>query len=443
MSVQADGLEQFVAEVRRRGGTAVRRPGRESLIDISAPDGRTYRIKLKTKQRGDWQAKKTDGAPRKEPIHAWVFVDVHQPIGNARIVDAERMRDDIQGQVDAWLAEDSSRNVRTQNHHKIEEFQVAQWAGRWDIIGLSDDAATEGHVSEDNLGAWVFKCNPKVWKIDEFISDGNDWIDNWSVVDNCRSEMIRDGQRAILWVSGQEVGRTPRGIWGMGWTTGSRYPVVETEAGYRANRERRAAVGWFVPTDIVLLDEPILAADVRKHHPELQGLEVFRSPQMGNPSWISKSQLALLDELLPDSPDRDPGTGGTITVGSVGAGYGDPATNKLIEEAALATTSVHYQSMGYDVRDVGSEKLGWDLTCSSRLKGLRRVEVKGVAGQNPSVLLTRNELRSASEDEYWELAVVTSALTAPTLSIYKAEDVVDNATGYVYQVDLGDVESQD
>lgn len=53
VSVQSDGLEQFQAEVRRRGGTAVPRAGREALIDISAPDGGRYLVKLKTKQRGD------------------------------------------------------------------------------------------------------------------------------------------------------------------------------------------------------------------------------------------------------------------------------------------------------------------------------------------------------------------------------------------------------
>lgn len=443
MSVQSDGLEQFQSEVRRRGGTAVPRAGREALIDINAPDGSRYLVKLKTKQRGDWQAQKTDGAPRSVRIDAWVFVDVHQPIGNARVVDAKWMRDDIQGQVDDWLAADPSRNVRTQNHHKIEEFRVAEWSGRWDLIGLTAAAASEGRVTEDSLGAWVFKCNPKVWKLDEYIADGNDWIENWSVVENYRSAMIGDGQRAILWVSGSETGNMPRGIWGLGWTVGPRYPVVDTSGDYWANPERQAAVDWFVPTDIVVLDEPILAAEVRGHHPDLQQLEVFRSPQQSNPSWISKSEFALLQDLLPEWPDRDAQAGGTITIGSAGAGYGNPVTNKIVEEAAVAMVTAHYEALGYDVEDVGSQKLGWDLTCSSRINGLVRVEVKGVAGQDPSILLTRNELRSAREDKYWELAMVTSALTDPSLAIYTADDVIEHAQGYVYQVDLGDTKQKD
>ena len=98
----------------------------------------------------------------------------------------------------------------------------------------------------------------------------------------------------------------------------------------------------------------------------------------------------------------------------------------------------HYESLGYTVDDVGHRKFGWDLTCTGPAGETRRVEVKGVAGTRPSILLTRNELRSAQEDANWELAVVTQALTRPRLHIYPATDVVDVAVGYVYQVDLPD-----
>jgi len=131
---------------------------------------------------------------------------------------------------------------------------------------------------------------------------------------------------------------------------------------------------------------------------------------MGNPSWISAHDLGLFEDLLEiEWPAPDPVTGGTITVGQGGATYGDPATNRLVEHAAVDEATRHYESMGYTVEDVGSRKLGWDLTCRSRRDGVRRVEVKGVAGDGPAVLLTRNEVRSAQEDDGWELAVVTQA----------------------------------
>lgn len=137
MSVQAEGLALFVEEVARRGGAATRRGGRESLVDVTTPRG-AYVVKLKTKQRGDWQAQKTDGRIREgTPIDAWVLVDVNHPIADARIVGAEWMRNDIQTLVGEWLAADPTRDADKQRHHKIEESRVGDWVGRWDLIGLS------------------------------------------------------------------------------------------------------------------------------------------------------------------------------------------------------------------------------------------------------------------------------------------------------------------
>ncbi|WP_397495604.1 protein NO VEIN domain-containing protein [Rhodococcus sp. KBS0724] len=89
-----------------------------------------------------------------------------------------------------------------------------------------------------------------------------------------------------------------------------------------------------------------------------------------------------------------------------------------------------------DVEDVGARNLGRDLTCIHASGGIRRVEVKGVSRPTPSILLTRNEVRSAHEDENWELAVVTRALTNPTLAVYPASEVLEHAESFVYRVDL-------
>ncbi|MFC0315120.1 DUF3883 domain-containing protein [Gordonia phosphorivorans] len=450
MTVPDDGLAMFVAEVARHGGTANRRPGLEALLDVTAPTGRTSVVKLKTKQRGDWQAQKTDGRVRdRNPLDAWVFVDVNEPISNARIVDAEWMRADIQDLVDEWLAADPSRDANTQRHHKIEESRVAEWVGRWDLLGLSGGksattpagkTSSQRAVTEENLGAWVFICNPDVWKLQEFIEDDNNWIDSWSVVDNYRSAMIREGQRAVLWVS-ESKGRTiARGVHGLGWTTGTRYEVVGTvdgDDGYWANKQKQTDVGWLAPTDITLMDTP-LDADTLRNHPGLADLEILRTPYTSNPSWLSAEQVAALEELVGEWPEPDPFAGPPITVSAGGARRGDPETNRLVEHAAIDEVIAHYESQDYTVENVDSQNLGWDLTCTAPDGTIRRVEVKGVGGQQPSILLTRNELRSAREDQNWELAVVTRALSAPLLQIFPADEVIDAAVGYVYQVDLHD-----
>jgi hypothetical protein len=64
------------------------------------------------------------------------------------------------------------------------------------------------------------------------------------------------------------------------------------------------------------------------------------------------------------------------------------------------------------------------------------VEVKGVSGSEAQILLTANELRAATVDPLWSLAVVTSALSAPELYEFEAAAVVAAASPYVYRVDL-------
>lgn len=305
---------------------------------------------------------------------------------------------------------------------------------------MSSARAASKAVTVETLGAWVFTCNPKTWDIHTFIADGNDRIDDWSVTGNYRSAMIRDGQRAVLWVCGPEHGDTPRGIWGLGWTTGPCFEVTDVDAGYWTDADKAAAVRWMAPTDIELLAEPIDTATLRSH-PGLADLEIIRSPQTGNPSWISVAQLASLEELIDEWPAADRFAGDTITVSGGGARRGDPAANRIVEQAAVERTTAHYESLGYTVEDVGHRKLGWDLTCTAMDGNTRRVEVKGVSGKTPSILLTRNELRSAREVANWELAVVTQALAQPRLRIHSAAEVVGAAIGYVYQVDLDDGQS--
>jgi hypothetical protein len=64
--------------------------------------------------------------------------------------------------------------------------------------------------------------------------------------------------------------------------------------------------------------------------------------------------------------------------------------------------------------------------------------VKGVTGKKPSILLTRNEYETAKADEHWRLAVVTMALTEPTVQVFNAAVGLECAEAYVYRVDLSD-----
>ncbi|MCG5433302.1 EVE domain-containing protein [Mycobacterium sp. MYCO198283] len=133
-------------------------------------------------------------------------------------------------------------------------------------------------VTPQTLGAWVIKCNPAVTDIAPMLAAGaaKPW---WCVADNYRSRLLADGQRVLFWVSGCR-----RGIWGAGRVTGVAVPGDDGRL--------------HVPTAIALFDEPVPAAALLTV-PGLGALEVFRSPQQANPSWVDVAALELLRPLLP------------------------------------------------------------------------------------------------------------------------------------------------
>lgn len=58
-------------------------------------------------------------------------------------------------------------------------------------------------VTRENLGAWLLKCNPATWDIESFVGTG-EGLDNWSVQPSYRTELMEDGQRVFLWVTGRD-----------------------------------------------------------------------------------------------------------------------------------------------------------------------------------------------------------------------------------------------
>ena len=104
----------------------------------------------------------------------------------------------------------------------------------------------------------------------------------------------------------------------------------------------------------------------------------------------------------------------TIYVTDRGAGFGDAETNRVVETAAMRVAIDTYA--GWEADDVSRAKCGWDITF--RRDGLEHhVEVEGVSGQKPRILLTHNEVAVARHDPFWKLLVVTRALVAPQSNV--------------------------
>lgn len=137
---------------------------------------------------------------------------------------------------------------------------------------------TKRSVTPEALGAWVIKCNPRRTFLEPMRETG-EAKPYWCVADNYRSRLMRPGDRVLFWVSAHPR----RGFWGAGQITGE----VTVDDGQP-----------HVPVQIRLFAEPLTASQLVSIT-KLRSMEVFRSPQQANPSWVSTTEWAVLEPLLP------------------------------------------------------------------------------------------------------------------------------------------------
>lgn len=287
-------------------------------------------------------------------------------------------------------------------------------------------------VTRDNLGAWLLRCNPGTWDIASFVDAGGKDITDWSVTSGYRSELMEPGDRVLFWVMGTDkIYR--RGIWGFGYVSGFAEDTVEDEDGYWLNEDARYAAKYGIAVDIPLYTDAVTHEQLLASG--IDDLEVQRQRQGKNPSWVSKDQLALLEPLLHALPDyKEPGK--PITISPRGAGFGTPAQNAIVERAAMDAVIAHYA--GWSCRDVSMDKVGWDIEFTHQSGEVAKVEVKGLSGSRPTVLLTVNELNAAKTDPEWILALVTRALDDEqrTINEYDGPTAITAAQPYVFRADL-------
>lgn len=121
----------------------------------------------------------------------------------------------------------------------------------------------------------------------------------------------------------------------------------------------------------------------------------------------------------------------------------DPLLSRgAVEETATsAVTALHGKD--WKAKDVSLDNVGWDITFTDKkTRVVARVEVKGIGGDVPIILLTANELRAVRavrdvrDEADWHLAVVTRVLTKPSVMESSAAQAITAAEPYVYKASL-------
>jgi hypothetical protein len=146
---------------------------------------------------------------------------------------------------------------------------------------------TNRAITEDSFGAWLVKASPAALPTEELVRNGFAGITSRCVRATYRTELIREGQPVLLWVSGNDP-RHPAGIYASGHTTG---PVDE------------AAPTPEMPVRL----RPVRPTVHRKEildHPTLSAIEVIRMPAGSNPSYLDAEQYDALRHAFPQVAPR-------------------------------------------------------------------------------------------------------------------------------------------
>ncbi|WP_190285273.1 DUF3883 domain-containing protein [Clostridium sp. JN-1] len=99
---------------------------------------------------------------------------------------------------------------------------------------------------------------------------------------------------------------------------------------------------------------------------------------------------------------------------------------KKVETEAVKKVTDYYSDLGYDVKSVEKDNVGWDLEVKQK-RTLLKVEVKGTSSGDVSVELTSNEYKNMNlyKDSY-RLAIVTNVLAESVLYVFSFSKEKDN-----------------
>lgn len=157
---------------------------------------------------------------------------------------------------------------------------------------------------------------------------------------------------------------------------------------------------------------PVPILQMRKHDRALSAVRCFQQGLVQTLYETDDAEATKLLRACGISPlaltklRRSPSTGANP---HGGAGFGSPAENRKVEQAAVKKLRKSYKA--WNLIDRQKDKIGYDFQ-AFRGSQERHIELKGARGPMPSFPITKHEVTMADIDPLWRLAVVTDALSA-------------------------------
>lgn len=159
---------------------------------------------------------------------------------------------------------------------------------------------------------------------------------------------------------------------------------------------------------IRLLKDPITFAELRFRFPNWRWLKYARSKL-----YLDKEKaLALWNRAQGTSPDT------FRRWRNQGAGFGDPETNRKVEQAAVKRVRKELIASGHEVVSREKDREGYDLDATKN-GTTWHVEVKGISGDELGFVITRGEWNRACEDPHFILFAVTNARRAGAARLHR------------------------
>ena len=134
-------------------------------------------------------------------------------------------------------------------------------------------------VTSESLGAWLVRASGADPATKAHAAQGFAEVVTRCVRRSYRTDLVEEGQRVLLWVSGSEPD-LPAGIHARGRTTGP-------------------AADGVMPVTLKPLRSPVLRSEL-VNDPDLAALEVIRMPAGSNPSYVTPAQLSALEAMCPE-----------------------------------------------------------------------------------------------------------------------------------------------